>query len=1415
MRYFKKVVLILPVFLFLIWMGSCTKQDDSSKTEEHVHTYASNWDYDEKSHWHNSNCEHKGLKDGIQSHQFDAWVSSEKENVEQRGCTICDYTETRTKTPEPHTHTYGEWMVEQAPTLTDSGKLKRVCSQDASHFEEFTLPQFNPKEYTYQVIKEATCMAKGEASYIYTKDKKQFSFSIVLDFADHTYGDWVMLQKPTEHEAGRLQRICSTNEAHIDTFELPILNETDYTYTVLPASCLEDGKKIYTFEKDAQAFVIELPIVASGHTYEMMFDAYKHWMGATCEHSSLKKEIADHIVEEGKCKVCHYEIKADDAVIYELNSSKNGYIASFHPGYTGNSISVLATYMDLPVVRIKASSFDGKDIASITLPASIACIEADAFKNFNGLENVYYDGTLSDWCHIEFKDKTSNPMHIASNFYQRKEGFWEETTKGILSSDVTVIGKYQFYGFGHMDEITLPENLVRIDEEAFADCTSIQELLIPQGVSTLGKNFLLNTALTKLTIPFLDYTNTYIGYYFGAMTRDFSTGTYLPNASLRALEELHITNTTYLGFSALSNLSNLRVLTLSNKIQELGNRVIYGCEALEFHEYQNGYYLGNDENPYFLFVKMKDSTASSFVISPEAKLIYESAFKDVLITELALPTSLVDIGYEAFSGSAIQSIVVPSGVKKIKQRTFYGCKNLEEVFLPKDLVNIEREAFTNTPIKKASLALEATSILTEVLEELNLLSGEGAIDLGRYPNLKKVILTNGISDIGSDIVSKCPSLEYTILNNIGYLGSETNPYLWLITAQDKTIENTTISFDTKYIYEQAFKDCTQLISISIPSGVTYIGNEAFMNATNLSYVSYLYNLSHSKLKVLGSSVFANCSSLYSLELPNELTQIGYGILSGCSNLNKVSVPFVGSNSNIENASYTTLFGYYFGRSAYTGGTNVEQRFLASNRESKTNYVIPKSLKEVEVRGGKLFSGTFSNCSMIEKITIFDEVECLSTQRGYLFYQCQFQEMTIPDTYIQHITRMTLSSEAQYNSGLSGYVEKLHITTGEEIASRAFQYFTNLQEVELANSIKSIHYGAFEYCSSLMEVKLPEQLEIIEQAAFRYCSALRTIDLPSSLKSIGSQALYSCGSLQYITLSSSIETIVSGAFDKSSDDFYIFVDAAEAPAGWGDLGVNEEQIHYSVLGVVEEANSLYYIKENRAYFARSIVAEPKEITISGEIEYDGVSYPVIIRKGILKNASSLEKLTIPFIGENKDAAALTDNINTIPFGYIFGAPSYETQSNYVPESLKTIGITSGTIIPMDAFYGLANVESIVLSDSLKEIRAYAFDGCSSLKSIQVPNQVTTIRGRVFNNCSSLEYIILPNSIVTLDNSAFSTTTSTSSSSYLKVSLYYEGTEEDWEKMPSLIKNNMKDVYFYSEQQQEGKYWHYVDDIPVLW
>ena len=87
------------------------------------------------------------------------------------------------------------------------------------------------------------------------------------------------------------------------------------------------------------------------------------------------------------------------------------------------------------------------------------------------------------------------------------------------------------------------------------------------------------------------------------------------------------------------------------------------------------------------------------------------------------------------------------------------------------------------------------------------------------------------------------------------------------------------------IGNSAFKNCVDMIGITIPEGVMRINANAFEGCTSIEKIS----LPDTVLSI-GFEAFRGCTSLTALTMANNVTDIGSGVCSGCTALSSVVIP---------------------------------------------------------------------------------------------------------------------------------------------------------------------------------------------------------------------------------------------------------------------------------------------------------------------------------------------------------------------------------------------------------------------------------------------------------------------------------------------------------------------------------------------
>ena len=308
------------------------------------------------------------------------------------------------------------------------------------------------------------------------------------------------------------------------------------------------------------------------------------------------------------------------------------------------------------------------------------------------------------------------------------------------------------------------------------------------------------------------------------------------------------------------------------------------------------------------------------------------------------------------------------------------------------------------------------------------------------------------------------------------------------------------------IGNSAFKNCTSLASIEIPSSVTSIGNEAF----------------------------AYCTNLTSIEIPSGVTSIENYAFSNCTSLNSINV-------DKDNQSYSSEDGILFDKEKKKLIT-----YPAGKKEKEYN--IPSSVTSIG-------AGTFYGCRSLTRIEIpssVTSIECLA------FYGCtSLTSIEIPSS----VTRIA----AQVFYGCTSLTSIEIPSSVTSIGMWAFYNCTSLTSIEIPSSVASIGIYAFSRCVSLnsinvdksnqeyssedgilfdkgktklitypagkkeKEYNIPSSVTSIGDYAFDNCTSLTRIEIPSSVTSIGREAFEKCERLTSIEIPSSVTSIGWNAF----------------------------------------------------------------------------------------------------------------------------------------------------------------------------------------------------------------------------------------------------------------------------------------------
>lgn len=168
--------------------------------------------------------------------------------------------------------------------------------------------------------------------------------------------------------------------------------------------------------------------------------------------------------------------------------------------------------------------------------------------------------------------------------------------------------------------------------------------------------------------------------------------------------------------------------------------------------------------------------------------------------------------------------------------------------------------------------------------------------------------------------------------------------------------NITIPSGVTAIGEGAFTGCTSITSVKLPKSVTVIKSYAFDSCTNLVSVELSDNL-----KTIEEGAFWGCSSLKKITIPKSLREIGRKAFCSCSQLTGMQIP-----NTVKTIGFNAL-GYEFVGSSYV--TTPDFMIIGEKKSAAYDYAkeyqIPfATMNELKVGTKKLSSSSKQKATLL-------------------------------------------------------------------------------------------------------------------------------------------------------------------------------------------------------------------------------------------------------------------------------------------------------------------------------------------------------------------------------------------------------------------------------------------------------------------
>ena len=995
-----------------------------------------------------------------------------------------------------------------------------------------------------------------------------------------------------------------------------------------------------------------------------------------------------------------------------------------------------------------------------------------SFNDVNGVMTISGTGavkTFSDQSPMEYPWNSTEEGSDAATFNPMGDEGWTGIHSLVIEEGVTNIPDYAFAMQQNLQYVTLPSTLKEIGNSALEEC-AFTKLTLPDGLLTIGDYALVGNKFSTLLLP---------------------------------------KTLTSIGESAFNDCSSLKSIVIPHNVAEIGAWAFYGCTSLTSVTVlgDNPPTLGENAfmSDYEAQTVLPALTAIKVLESSEAK--YEAAVNWNTYVTLIEPVALTTVTYTAtqqlprfeeiqyFVGaeyvyshtfmipvneeigdgevvyvgavtefannclqwtSALRSIVVPDGVKKLGYQSFYACQNMTDISLPTTLEEIG---------DVSGLAFDGCSSLEKgkfIIKDMKWWCD--LVIKGLYSNpvyyakhiydaegqeITDLVIPEDVTSVGDNAFYRCEGLKsVTFHDNMTYIGSNAFNSCTGLTS-------VTIPEGVTEIQEGTFANCSNLTSVNIHEGVTKIGNAAFSKSglTSLTLPSTITSMMQSfygceQLETLTltdgisdiNGSFYSCNALKEVRIPGSIKTMMYQDFQGCASLETViidegveEVAGFSECTSLRNLTLASSVKKLDGL-GFRGCTSLEIVNLPEGMEYIASFNGCTSLKQINIPSTITYIGTFKDCTALEKVIVNDlKAWCEARHYDATWYGPQKMAGTL---YVGTEERNTEITELVIPDG----------TTSVEAG--AFCYLPKITSVTIPASVKYLGGNTFQGCTGLTEVILPEGLEQFGYHDFAGCTSLATLTIPSTVTKIDTEAFEELPAIENVWCYAFPNELNWRDYDRSS---YFKADKAtlfhvvnadawqekfpEANVTYvGDIEVGTSTITYNADAKLDAFDDYTKFKGAYGFVSHDFADGQGTARYVGDVDgvganafrdIEGLSSILIpegttsIGNSAFQGCTSLTTMTIP--------ASVTE-IGDYAF---YGCTNLATLTIKDPEENTN---SQQSFATLDIEGSTTNTETV--SEGLQSIGRSSFEGCSKITSLSLPSTLTFIDYEAFCGMTQL-------------------------------------------------------------------------------
>ena len=547
-------------------------------------------------------------------------------------------------------------------------------------------------------------------------------------------------------------------------------------------------------------------------------------------------------------------------------------------------------------------------------------------------------------------------------------------------------------------------------------------------------------------------------------------------------------------------------------------------------------------------------------------------------------------------------------------------------------------------------------------------------------------------------------------------------------------------------------------NIISPTGVEITGSSTTLENIVIPQTVKIENVTYNVISI-GNNAFLNCNELNSVTIPESVGHIGENAFTGCglSEIHcKATTPPQIYYNTFDTPENILLYVPVESVEAYITDTYWGYFYHINKYLVDGIYYNILSDTEVQVTHPAL-NPYFGEIVIPERVEIDgDTFNVISIGEYAFYYSTELTKITIPnsvtsiaDYAFEYCTELKVLIIADGNNELDtdlgslfydSPIETLYL--GRNTPNSDFSDFNSLTSVTFGNGVTSIGDDAFNYCNRLKEVTIPESVALVGKFAFQSCSNLtkvvwNAIDCKTPVEGdIIYPPFYNCSSVNEFILGDKVKTIPTALCYKLDKLTSVTIPNSVTSIGQGAFS------GCTGLTSITIGNSVTSIGEAAFYNCTGLtsITIPNSVTSIGEYAFGYCSGLISI--DIPNSVTSIADYAFEYCTE-LTSITIGNSVTSIGEAAFYNCT--ELTSIDIPNSVTSIGYA--------AFYNCTGLTSITIPNSVTSIGEYAFGYCSGLISIDIPNSVTSIADYAFEYCTELTSITIGNSVTSIGEAAF--------------------------------------------------------------